>query len=99
MLKALARWILRNDAPKKRQRHEPEYLTREEAKELFDELSKQLVYEWNEWYEKFDKLHLRLAKRADRERRKAEENSNHAFSEEQQEALPSALNFRGNWSV
>lgn len=77
-------------------RHEPEYVTHEQLKEALEEVTKDLNYEWNEWYEKFDKLHLRLAKRADREKKRAEQQLD-GF--EETEPRPSVLNFRRLGSV
>ncbi len=49
-------------------RHEPEFVTREQLKAAIEEATKHLEWEWTEMYEKFDKLHLRLAKREARQR-------------------------------
>lgn len=84
------------EAKQTAKRHEPEYVTREQLTLALEETTKDLNYEWNEWYEKFDKLHLRLAKRADREK-KREQSQTDNFDEH--EAPPSALNFRRLGSV
>jgi len=85
------------DAKPKRKRHEEEFVTREEMDEAIAENSKQLEFEWNEWYEKFDKLHLRLSKRAKRAAQGGEQ-------EVEQPSLdvgdrPSVLQFRRIGSV
>lgn len=71
MLKALVRWLWPTDAPATRKGRDGEHVTREQVQEMIEDSAKDLVYEWNEWYEKFDKLHLRLAKRAAREEKKS----------------------------
>lgn len=70
MLKRIWRFLWPSDAPQTLPRHEGEPLTEERLSELLDDHMKEITFEWNEWYEKFDKLHLRLAKRADREAKK-----------------------------
>jgi hypothetical protein len=67
----LALWARKErlPAPQTRKRHVPEYVTPEMLDEAIAEATKQLTFEWNEWYEKFDKLHLRLSKREKRAQR------------------------------
>lgn len=98
MLKAVARWILRNDTEPKRKGRAPDFVSHEELKMLLEEHMKDITYEWNEWYEKFDKLHLRLARRAQRAAESQQElplsrngNGDHP--------APSVLNYRRPWSV
>lgn len=54
------------EAQPKRKRHEEAFVTRDELDEAIAEATKEMTFEWNEWYEKFDKLHMRLAKREKR---------------------------------
>lgn len=49
-----------------RKRHEADFVTREELEEAIDKATKDITFEWNEMYEKFEKLHLRLSKRDQR---------------------------------
>lgn len=105
MLKALARYILRNEAKPTPRRHEERSLTRSDVTEILDEYMKQINYEWNEWYEKFDKLHLRLAKRAAREAGpqgtppKGPQKGKPNGADHEQVVMPSALHFRRPGSV
>lgn len=97
MLRALARWILRNDAQPTAERHKPEGITREEVEALLDEYMKQINYEWTEWYEKFDKLHLRLAKRA--QRAQSEQQQQQPLSDGGEPTTRSVLSYRRMGSV
>ncbi len=63
----------RPEASPTRKRREPEYVTHEELREAIAESTKDLTFEWNEWYEKFDKLHLRLSKREKRAKQDPEQ--------------------------
>lgn len=96
MLRAFARWILREEATPTRKRHVEPDVSREMVEAMLEEHMKQVNYEWNEWYEKFDKLHLRLAKRAARD---AAKNQPLAPLEEIPQSRPSALHFRRPGSV
>lgn len=56
----------------KRTRKQPAetFVTHDELEEALDKHRKDLEWEWTEMYEKFEKLHLRLAKREKREQEK-----------------------------
>lgn len=97
MLKAFARWILRNDAPATVERPQRDSLTREQVTEMLDEYMKEISYEWTEWYEKFNKLHLRLAKRA--QRSQSGEQQQQPLSDGDQPTPRSVLNYRRMGSV
>lgn len=60
------------EAARTRKRHADDFVTRDELDEAIAEATKELTFEWNEWYEKFDKLHLRLSKRAKRSEKQEE---------------------------
>lgn len=57
------------EAKPTRKRHEETFVTHEELREAVEKVAKDLEWEWTEMYEKFDKLHLRLAKREARQRK------------------------------
>lgn len=63
MLKAFWDWLWPKDAPTTSKRHTERYITHEQLELALAEATKELTYEWNEWYEKFNALHLRLSKR------------------------------------
>jgi len=97
VLKAFVRWLWPRDPEATRKRREEPGVTREDVIEMIEEASKQLNYEWNEWYEKFDKLHLRLAKRA--ARADADNRGAGGRLPEVAGPSPSALHFRRTGSV
>jgi len=70
MLKAIWRWLWPEEAKPARAGREIAYVTPEQLEAAIEKSTRELVFEWNETYEKFEKLHLRLAKRADREAKK-----------------------------
>lgn len=58
------------EAKKTRKQPAETFVTHEELEEALDKHRKDLEWEWTEMYEKFEKLHLRLAKREKREQEK-----------------------------
>lgn len=60
------------EAKPTRKRHEETFVTHEELRAAVEKVAKDLEWEWTEMYEKFDKLHLRLAKREARQRKQPE---------------------------
>lgn len=103
MLKAIARFILRNEATPTPPRHEEHGVTQEQLQESLDAHMRDITYEWNEMYEKFEKLHLRLAKRADREQKKQLQQRGVAGNDEERytegEQRPSVIHLRRFGSI
>ena len=66
MLKAFWNWLWPKDAPQTSKRREERYVTHDQLELALADATKELNYEWNEWYEKFNALHLRLSKREKR---------------------------------
>lgn len=108
MLKALARWILRHEAPATQEGHidasdleakirrlvAREFeRTQEEVQAQIKKLSDQIEWELGEWYEKFSTLHARTAKRAQREGKPV-----NGAPDAKAQPLPSVLHFRKPWS-
>jgi len=90
MLKALWRWLWPKEAEPTQKGRKQDYVTPEQLELAIEESTKELQYEWNEWYEKFNTLHLRLSKREKRNR-----NSNPVEQEQREEETPpSVLTFR-----
>jgi len=73
MLKALSRLFGTKEAEKTPCNCMEGYVSTDELKETLDEHMKLINYEWNEWYEKFEKLHLRLARRDSRKQQVLQE--------------------------
>lgn len=99
MLKALARWILREEPEKtQRKREQPadDWVSRAEFESEMQKLRDRVEWDLSEWYDKFSTLHARTAKRAQRAKNGAEQ---HEQEPEQRPPLPSVLNFRKPWSV
>lgn len=67
MLLRIWRWLWPLEASQTPRRHDDPPLTEDRLELLLDKHMQQITFEWNEWYEKFDKLHLRLAKREKRQ--------------------------------
>lgn len=63
VLLAAFRYWQQKDAPKTRKSTKQDYVSREDLDEALEQHRKDLEWEWTEMYEKFNKLHLRLAKR------------------------------------
>lgn len=97
MLLALWRWLWPKEAPTTRKRREEQFVTPEQLELALEEHMKEITFEWNEWYEKFDKLHLRLAKRAQRQKREAETPVHEEYEEPQ--GRPSVLHYPSPWRV
>lgn len=57
--------------------HEEAFVTREELDAAIEKVAKDLEWEWTEMYEKFENLHLRLAKRDARAKAKPDEQIEH----------------------
>jgi len=66
MLKRFWEWLWPKDAPATSKRRDDKYVTSEQLELAIEDATKELQYEWNEWYEKFNALHLRLSKREKR---------------------------------
>ena len=49
------------------------YVSVEDLNDALEAHMKDITYEWNEWYEKFEKLHLRLARRDSRKQQVVQE--------------------------
>lgn len=101
MLKALARWILRNEAVPTHNGHNHNCVSREELQKALDDFEKRTEWELGEWYDKFSTLHARAEKRVNREARK---NGRHpgvatVTSEPVRDERPSVLALRKPWSV
>jgi len=98
MLKRLWRWLWPLEANATPRRHGDQFATMQQLEEALEEHMKSITFEWNEWYEKFDKLHLRLAKRESRAPGKALVHPpNGPMAPE--ERRPSVLDYRKPWSV
>jgi hypothetical protein len=82
------------EAQPKRKRHAEEFVTRDELDEAIAEATKEMTFEWNEWYEKFDKLHMRLSKREKRKQVNPDQEELEPLGDR-----PSVLNFRRIGSV
>jgi len=54
------------EAPKTRKGRAADYVTRDEMEEIIEQYTKELEFTNTEWYEKFNALHQRLAKREKR---------------------------------
>ena len=101
MLLAFWRWLWPRETVQTPPRHAESELTREQVLEIveaaLEEHMRDINFEWTEWYEKFDKLHLRLAKRAARASNGQQPPPPHGV--EQDEKPVSALHFRRLGSV
>ncbi len=89
MLKALWRLIWPPDAEKTQTQRTERYVTSEQLELALEKYAREQEFEMNEWYEKFNTLHLRLSKR---DKRKAT-----AVEQEQQEveeSVPSIIHLR-----
>jgi rubrerythrin len=83
VLKAVVRWLWPKDATPQPARREDPGISREQLDAALEEHMRDITYEWNEMYEKFEKLHLRLAKRADREAKKQQRTAGVAGNDEE----------------
>lgn len=66
MLKAFWEWLWPKEPEPTQKRRGEKYVTHEQLELAIEDATKDLQYEWNEWYEKFNTLHLRLSKREKR---------------------------------
>lgn len=101
MLKALARYILREDAPKtqpKPHKAVEDWVSRADFDAAIQKLEQRIEWDLSEWYDKFSTLHARTAKRVQRESQQGQNGKRHA-EQEQPEPKPSALHYRKPWSV
>ena len=89
MLKAFFRWLWPLDAEKPQARHRERYVTEEQLELALDKYAKNQEYELNEWYDKFNALHLRLSKR---DKRKATAVEQEQLEDEQ--SAPSIIHLR-----
>lgn len=96
MLKALARYILREE-PEKTQPRQPQvvgnYVSREEFDAAIQRLEQRIEWDLSEWYDKFSTLHARTAKRSQRAKQEELE------LPPEPEKRPSVLDYRKPWSV
>ena len=90
MLKAFWYWLWPKEAPKTRAGREKDFVTHEQLELALETATKELEYEWNEWYEKFNTLHLRLSKREKR----VSQGNNGAVQQIEEQSPPSVLAFR-----
>lgn len=67
MLRRFLRWLVGFDASQTQSGRRADYVTREELSAALEEYARESEYALNEWYEKFNTLHLRLSKRVKRE--------------------------------
>jgi BMFP domain-containing protein YqiC len=96
MLKALARYILRQEPEKtqpQRTASVVDSVSREEFDAAIQKLEQRIEWDLSEWYDKFSTLHARTAKRSQR--------AQQAQPELPMEPTPrpSVLNYRKPWSV
>lgn len=96
MLKALARYILRDEAPRTPPGPNPSYVTRDELEAIIAKFEQRTEFELGEWFDKFSALHARTEKRVNRDRTNK---GNGAVQVEQPQQRPSILSFRKPWSV
>lgn len=83
------------EAPKKQERRNAEYVTAEQLEERLAKFAKAQEWEMDEWYEKFSTLHARLAKRQQRQRKQEEQEE----FELEEEPAPSVVHLRRLGSV
>jgi len=106
LLKALARYLLRNEAeptqpgpiaaPVAPVGPPPNYVTRDELDRIIEKFQQQTDFEMGEWFDKFSALHARTEKRVNRDRANK---GNGPVQVEQPAPLPSILSLRKPWSV
>jgi len=106
LLKALARYLLRNDAPQTLPGPTaapvapvgppPNYVTRDELDGILAKFEQRTEFELGEWFDKFSALHARTEKRVNRDRANK---GNGPAQVEQPAPLPSILSLRKPWSV
>jgi hypothetical protein len=82
MLKAFIRWLWPLEAEKTQKRQPERFVTHEQLELALDKYAKEQEFEMNEWYDKFNTLHLRLTKRDKRKATAVE----HELIEDEQSA-------------
>jgi len=101
MLKALARYILREERVPTQHGHTANCVSREELQKALDDFEKRTEWELGEWYDKFSTLHARAEKRVNREARKngAASPGSQRAPQVEDDPRPSVLALRKPWSV
>jgi len=89
MLKAFFRWLWPLEAEKTQNRQPERYVTPEQLELALEKYSREQEFEMNEWYDKFNTLHLRLTKR---DKRKATAVEQEQLEDEQ--SNPSVIHLR-----
>ena len=95
MLLALWRWLWPREAEPTRTRHADHYVTSEQLELALAESAKEQEFMLNEWYEKFNALHLRLSKRVKRE----QQSGAPQLVDDRQQGKPSIAHLRRLGSV
>jgi len=95
VLLALWRWLWPLEAQPTQNGRRNDYVTREQLELALEESSKESEFMLNEWYEKFNTLHLRLSKRVKREA----QNGPPQLVEDQKQGRPSIAHLRRLGSV
>jgi len=101
MLKALARWILREEAPQTEAGHNRNCVSQEQLELALEKFEQRTEWELNEWYDKFSTLHARAEKRVTRDARKngAAQPGSQRAPQPEDDPRPSVLALRKPWSV
>jgi hypothetical protein len=89
MLKALIRWLWPPDAEKTQNLRQERYVTPDQLELALEKYAKEQEFEMNEWYDKFNTLHLRLTKRDQRKSKAVEQEQL-----EVEESAPSVIHLR-----
>lgn len=95
MLLAFWRWLWPLETQPTHAGRRDDYVTREQLELALEESSKESEFMLNEWYEKFNTLHLRLSKRVKREA----QNGAPQLVEDQKQGRPSIAHLRRLGSV
>lgn len=94
MLKALWRYLWPLEAEKPQKGHSERYVTPEQLELALEKYAKAQEFELNEWYDKFNTLHLRLTKRDKRKATAVEQEV-----QEEESSVPSVIHLRRFGSV
>lgn len=89
MLKALIRWLWPQDAEKTQSVRQERYVTPEQLELALEKYAREQEFEMNEWYDKFNTLHLRLTKREQRKAKAVEQEQ-----PEDEQIAPSIIHLR-----
>lgn len=73
MLKAFSRLFTTKEPEKTPCNCTDGFVSVDDLNDALEAHMKDITYEWNEWYEKFEKLHLRLARRDSRKQQVIQE--------------------------